>query len=1403
MNYLYRLIWLYTMKKFFFMVNFIHINLQKISLFEFFIFLTQNRKAQFIIRKLCLSITLAFSHKAMALPQSGTVVVGTGTISTDNNRLTINQNSQNLALNWQSFNIGRNELVQFNQPSSSSVALNRVLGSNPTEIFGQLSANGQVFLLNPQGIIFSSSSQVNVGGLVASTLSLSNEDFEKGNFRFSRTGATKQILNQGQLTAQDRGYIALLAPDVKNEGVITAKLGTALLAAGDKINLEIDKGALISYHIDQGTLNALIENKNLIQAEGGKVYLSAKAAQNAATAVVNNSGIIKAQRINNEGGVIRLMADMEESPTQTHPTDFGNGKVHLSGTLDASAADDISDGGVIETSAALVQIDLNTHIDTQASRHKKTGTWLIDPLDFTISPDNAVQTTSGIGAATLSDNLTRNNVILTTNNSSSTTGNGNIFINGSVYWNANELTLSAYRNIYINADLFGSNTETTQAKLNLEFGQGFTASNNTSSINLRSGVRVNLPEGNNYRTQKGFDGIPIQYTVITRLGDMGSTSGLDLQGINGNLAGNYVLGSDINASSTATWNSGAGFASIGHPGGSNFYGVNSHIDGVEFTGRFDGLGHTISNLTINRPTTNYVGLFRKTWGSTIQNVTLSNVNINGSYYVGGIVGWNDGTVLSTYTSGYISGFADVGGIVGDAHAGLIHSSGSSATIWGEQDNIGGLVGENYHTPIFNSYATGNVNSGRWRIGGLVGSNRAGILINNYATGNVTGQKYVGGLAGSSISLGYDEIGVGRIENSYATGNVQGDQLVGGLVGKTGHIITNAYSSGSVIGLTQIGAVIGSTDLSQGNYRNIYYNNNNTNQISAFGNFNDSTTLNIIGLNNNQMRQTSSFSGFDISSAGGTGQIWRIYEGYTQPLLRSFLTPLITENVITTYNGNTQHGISITSDASDNRHIVSAQGKNAGTYYNTAYSNQQGFDLIGGDLIINRAIATLTGTRTYDGTTNILGEILTATGVNGETFNITGTGAAQHKNIQTNHTLASIGSLILGNSDNGGTTSNYLPLSIEHSAISITPRNLSVNIDNRFTNKVYDGTTNASVQLIDNRITGDNIVTSYGNAKFVDKNVDLNKIVNINNIQLSGEDANNYILANTQATTIADITPRPLNVSVTASNKTYDANNTAQVQFNDDRIAGDVFNFNYLSATFNNKNAGNNKTVTVNGININNNDANNYQIVNNVLVTQANIAKKDLTITANDVIKTDNMPYTGNSGVSYNGFVGGENESNLQNTLVYGGNAIGQTSPGTYTIQLSGLSSSNYTIRYVDGQLLIPPSPPTIIPTGVLPFPLLPRNAESETLISACLPHTQKDKTESELEIAEIEEYPASAYYTIDAQRGIYAESLELIARNQKYEDRLSCTFNYPIHRYDLDQEQQARNYKKFLTLSQR
>ncbi len=289
-----------------------------------------------------------------------------------------------------------------------------------------------MFILNPNGVLFGAGSQVNVGGLVASTLSMSNADFMAGNHVFTGSGGSGSVVNQGTLTAANGGYIALLAPEVRNEGVIGATLGTALLAAGNKVTLTIDNGSLLGYSIDQGAINALAENRQLIKADGGQVLLGAKALDSVTTAAVNNTGIIEAKTFQNKAGRILLIGDME------------TGTVNVGGTLDASAPNG-GDGGFVETSAAHVKVASGTRVSTSAP-NGHTGKWLIDPNDFTIAASGG-----DMDAATVSANLATTNFEIQTAAMGTAGGNGDIFVNEDVSWSsANTLTLTAERNIALN-----------------------------------------------------------------------------------------------------------------------------------------------------------------------------------------------------------------------------------------------------------------------------------------------------------------------------------------------------------------------------------------------------------------------------------------------------------------------------------------------------------------------------------------------------------------------------------------------------------------------------------------------------------------------------------------------------------------------------------------------------------------------------------------------------------------------------------------------------------------------------------------------------------------------------------------------------------------------------------------
>ena len=353
--------------------------------------------ASFQLKTLALALMLACGG-VQAQPTGGVVAAGSATIGGTPGNMRITQNTPNVAINWQSFGIKAGESVQFVQPNSSSVALNRVVGADPSRIFGNLSANGKVFLVNPNGILFGQGASVNVGGLVASTLALSDSDFMSNNYKFAGAGAGK-VVNQGTLNAADGGYVALLGANVSNQGVISAKFGTVALAAGNAVTLDLAGDKLLNITVDQGTVNALVENTSLIQADGGSVLMTTQAAGSLLSNAVNNTGVVQAQTLQNVNGTIKLMGGME------------NGTVTVGGTVDASAPNG-GNGGFVETSAKTVNIANDVKVTTAAAKGQ-TGTWLIDPQDFIIGAGGSID------GATLSGQLVTNNILITT--SSSTT----------------------------------------------------------------------------------------------------------------------------------------------------------------------------------------------------------------------------------------------------------------------------------------------------------------------------------------------------------------------------------------------------------------------------------------------------------------------------------------------------------------------------------------------------------------------------------------------------------------------------------------------------------------------------------------------------------------------------------------------------------------------------------------------------------------------------------------------------------------------------------------------------------------------------------------------------------------------------------------------------------------------
>ncbi|MDD2758849.1 MAG: filamentous hemagglutinin N-terminal domain-containing protein, partial [Methylomonas sp.] len=201
-----------------------------------------------------------------ANPTDGQVVAGSAEIAQQGARMDINQASQRAVINWQSFNIDKGEHVNFNQPTRDAATLNRVVGNDPSAILGRMTANGNVYLVNQNGIMVGKDAQIDVGSLTASTANISNDDFMAGRMNFNEAGnPDARIVNHGNISVQQGGLVALVAPGVENHGVISAKLGKIALASGDAFTLDLYGDQLINLTVSKEQLASIAsaEGKSL------------------------------------------------------------------------------------------------------------------------------------------------------------------------------------------------------------------------------------------------------------------------------------------------------------------------------------------------------------------------------------------------------------------------------------------------------------------------------------------------------------------------------------------------------------------------------------------------------------------------------------------------------------------------------------------------------------------------------------------------------------------------------------------------------------------------------------------------------------------------------------------------------------------------------------------------------------------------------------------------------------------------------------------------------------------------------------------------------------------------------------------------------------------------------------
>lgn len=368
---------------------------------------------------LVVSAFIASTTLLHASPSGGVVTAGSASIVQSGLVTNINQSTQKAAINWNNFSIANNEVVNFNQPNVSSITLNRVVGNEKSIIDGALNANGQVFILNSNGLLFSKNASINTAGLVATTMNLSDTDFMNGNYNF-KGDSSASIINQGTITISDKGYVALFGKEVSNEGIIKATLGQVHLTGASELTLNLNGNSLVNLHVNKGVLDALVENKGAIIAQGGEVYLTTNAVNELLKGVVNNTGIIEAQTLDDVSGKIILFAH--------------GGETYVGGKLDASAPNG-GNGGFIETSGKKFRL-LDNYFVTTISKQGKTGTWLIDPEEIYIVNGG----TDGVSGANMdADDIT---TALSTNNLTLMADN-TIYIQEALNITQNALTLVA------------------------------------------------------------------------------------------------------------------------------------------------------------------------------------------------------------------------------------------------------------------------------------------------------------------------------------------------------------------------------------------------------------------------------------------------------------------------------------------------------------------------------------------------------------------------------------------------------------------------------------------------------------------------------------------------------------------------------------------------------------------------------------------------------------------------------------------------------------------------------------------------------------------------------------------------------------------------------------------------
>ena len=1239
-----------------------------------------------------LLLLLGATH-ALAGPTGGQVTSGSAAISQSGAVTTINQSSASAVLNWQSFNTSAQETVRFVQPSAQAIAVNRIADTSATQFFGRLDANGQVWLINPNGVLFGAGSQVNVGGLVASTLDLAAD----GSTRFAGSGAGA-LVNEGSITAAAGGYVALLGNSVRNSGSISAAQGTVALAAGSDISLTFAQNRLLSVKVNQSTLDNLAENGGLINADGGRVLLSAGARDAVLASAVNNTGIVEARSVQNVNGSIVLDGG-------------GAGSATNSGTLDASGLGAGQTGGTVHVlSGNAVNLTAGSLIDVRGDAGG--GTALVGgnfqgggieqhalaanvAAGATIKAD-AINSGNGGTAVVWSDGRTQFDGSISARGGASA-GNG-----GQVETSGHELNIgnSASVNTLASAGTAGEwlldpmdlriyapgsgsgDVSTDQISAALQSGNVTIktgANSNSCSVSCSGGTA-----GSGDIVIASLSGIGIGWTTGTTLTlsayrDIHFESDAYIDATQG--PGNIVLRADNSAQGTGTIRFDSMFSGGVATGNGSItvsYTPSSYFSPTDFS----------SNIFSNG-------------GGQVQ--IKMNINLAGTVSTKTYDGNDSATIVGlspvSVPSGITVNTAGANATFSDKNAG----TNKAVTITGV--SMSGAGAANYFLNGLES-KTGTISKANLTVSGSLTAN--GKPYDGNTSTTVSGTPSVTPISGDSVSVAFasanfsdKNVGANKAVTAiYAlsgtdAGNYNLIQPTGlsATISKADLAVTgitaanktyDATTSATLSGTASVSAISGDTVTLGGTGVGTFANKNvgSGKAVTVTG-----YTLSGADAGNYNLIQptglTATINQADLSLTGLTAQN-KVYDRTTGATLSgtAAVSALGADSVTVTGTG-----------------IASFADKNAGSGKPVSVS---GYSLTGTDagnynlqmpvgLTANITSAQLSisgvsaADKVYDGSASaVLGGTATVSALAGDSVTLTGTGVGTfaNKNAGNGKSVSVTGYTLSGTDAANYTLVPPAGLTATISKADLLLTGLSA------ASKTYDATTvatlsgTASVTAIGGDVVS---LSGTGTGTFADKNVGSGKSVTVSGYTLSGTDAGNYNLVAPSNLT-ASISKATVTVGgISAADKVYDATTTAQITGTATvaALAGDSVSVSGSGVgSFADKNVGSGKSVTVGGFTLSGADAGNYDLVQPTGLS-ASISKADLAVTglsASDKVydTTTSATLAGTASVTALG----------SDSVTLGGTAVGSFADKNAGqnkaivvggLTLSGADAGNYTL----------------------------------------------------------------------------------------------------------------------------